>query len=227
MGVLGDTLTEFKSAKPTEKIFIVGGVIAVLGVAWYIHSQNAANASPAQAATGASSSLQGNGATPAGGGIQTVPTASGGSVPILPPGLIPIFDSSGNLLGYQPTSGSNPTTTVTSTAPTPPKATGGPLIASGQYKGPSFSNLKPNTYYNYGGTNYLLSTGGGGRLYGQANGQGNKQLLYGPPSSYPKQGGGPYGTRVLSHRSTRIAPTAITRKQSGTAARVYAMRNRQ
>jgi hypothetical protein len=221
MGVLGDTLEEFRQAKTPEKVFIVGGIVAVIGVAWYIHSQNSAN-NPAQAATGASSSLQGGGATPS-GGIQTVPTANGGQVPILPPGLTPIFDSTGQLLGYQPTP-SNPVTTVTSTAPTPPKSGGGPLIPFGKYTGPSYSNLKPGTTYQYAGKTYTLSTGGGGRLYG--SNAGNKTLLYGPQSSYPKQGGGPYGTRVLSVRGRRIAPTAITHKQSTTAARVYASRIR-
>jgi hypothetical protein len=47
--------------------------------------------------------------------MQTVPTASGGSVPILPPGLNPVYNpTTGDILGFQ----AQPTqpTTVTSTA---------------------------------------------------------------------------------------------------------------
>ncbi|MDE2589755.1 MAG: hypothetical protein KGL95_08840, partial [Patescibacteria group bacterium] len=63
-----------------------------------------------------------------------------------------------------------------------------PLIPSGQYKGPNFSNLQPGTYYNYNGTRYLLTTSvkgapGSGVLYG-INPQGQTVALYGPPSAY-------------------------------------------
>ncbi len=58
-----------------------------------------------------------------------------------------------------------------------------PLIPYGQYKGPSYSNLAPNTYYTYNNVKYLLAAGGGGRLWGKT---GNSQvLLYAPRSYYP------------------------------------------
>jgi len=75
-----------------------------------------------------------------------------------------------------------PTPTPTPT-PEPTQHAGNPLIPSGQYNGPSYSNLKPNTYYTYQGTKYKLQTGSQGRLWG-INPQGKQVLLYGPPSDY-------------------------------------------
>jgi len=68
-------------------------------------------------------------------------------------------------LGPQPTSNTNP------------------LIPFGKYTGPSYSNLKNNTYFTYNNVNYLLSTGSQGRLYG-TNPQGQRVLLYAPKSYY-------------------------------------------
>ena len=105
MAEFGDVVNEFKQAKPAEKTMIVLGIGAVIIIALYLHNKSTSAGGTPVGGTAAPSNA---------GGIQTVPTASGGSVPILPPGLTPIFDSMGNLLGYQP----QPTqsTTVTTTA---------------------------------------------------------------------------------------------------------------
>lgn len=67
----------------------------------------------------------------------------------------------------------------------------GPIIPSGQYQGPSFSNLKPGTKYTYNGVTYTLTTSvanepGSGMLYG-IDPQGRTVALYGPPSAYRPQ----------------------------------------
>jgi hypothetical protein len=61
-----------------------------------------------------------------------------------------------------------------------------PLIPYGQYKGPSYSNLAPNTHYTYNGVNYRLQTGAGGRLWGITP-WGAQYLLYGPSGYYGSQ----------------------------------------
>src|SRR6266481_3731122 len=58
-----------------------------------------------------------------------------------------------------------------------------PLIPSGTYSGPNFSNLKSGTKYTYQGVQYTLGAGAGGRLWGTTS-QGNQVLLYGPSSAY-------------------------------------------
>lgn len=80
-------------------------------------------------------------------------------------------------MGAQPPANNPPT-------PNPTPNPVGPLIPSGTYRGPSYSNLPPGTTYMYNNVLYKLFTGGGGRLYG-TNPQGQSILLYGPPSSYP------------------------------------------
>src|SRR5260221_1417995 len=64
------------------------------------------------------------------------------------------------------------------------------LIPSGRYSGPSYSNLKAGTYYQWAGVKYLLSTGPKGKLYGR-DPAGRMWLLYEPTSFYP--GGTNYG----------------------------------
>jgi hypothetical protein len=106
MAEFGDVVGEFKAAKPPEKALIIGGVIAVVLIALYLKNKSSG-------VSGGTPAVAGSG-SPAAGGIQTVPGQGGGSVPILPPGLNPIFGPGGDLLGYQPA----PTqpTTVTTTA---------------------------------------------------------------------------------------------------------------
>lgn len=208
MGFMEDTLDEFKKGSKTEKVVIVGAVLGVAAIALYIHNKSASNAaSPATSTTG-----------------QTTSTAQG--LQTFPYGSSPVLDSSGNpvaVIGPPPQAPTQPTGTPVPPTGTPtshPSSSGGPLIPYGQYKGPSFSNLKKGTTYNYNGTNYLLNTGPGGKLYGTAGGK--QTLLYGPPSLYPpKQGGGPYGTKVLGSHGRRVAPT---KEGHSYTAKVYARR---
>lgn len=218
MGVLGDTLDEFKKASPQEKVFIGVGVVAAVAVLLYVRSQNSSSSTPAQGATGAS--LTGGASGGGGGGIQTVPGPNSSSVPILPPGLNPIFDSQGNLLGYQPiTQGTLPTSTPTSTPTSNPVAFNprAPQLPFGTNV-PS----KTGSLFTYNGTTYTTVAGPGGIIYGAVGrmsasqaqntpiGTG-KYVLVAPKSAYNttsiKQGGGPYGTKVLSVHGSRIAPT--------------------
>lgn len=170
---VGDSVEEFKKLPLWGKI---GVGIVVLGlVAFGIYKYRQAQAASAQSAAS-------SGSAP-GGGTQS-PFPMVGNLPVLPAGTNPIYDPNGNLIGYQNTPSGGPPSGPPVGPPIQPPAAG-PLIPFGQYNGPSYSNLKPNTYFSWQGVNYLLSTGGGGRLYGQANGQGNKILLYEPQSQYP------------------------------------------
>ena len=214
MGVLGDTLDEFKKASPQEKIFIVGGAIAAIAIALYIRNQSQAG-TPTTASSGApSTSLQS-------GGIQTVPGPNSSQVPILPSGLNPIFDNQGNLLGYQPitqgtiapgpSGGVNPPTTPPAFNPRAPQLPFGTKIPN-----------QMGSNYTYNGTTYTIVPGPNGLIYGAVGkmsaqqaqqtplGSG-KYVLTAPISTYNqygvKAGGGPYGTRVLSVHGSRIAPT--------------------
>lgn len=234
MGVLGDTLDEFKKASPQEKIFIGGGVIAAIAILLYVRSQNASS-SPAQGATGAS--LTGGSGGGGGGGIQTVPGPNSSSVPILPPGLNPIFDSSGNLLGYQPiTQGQIPPTTT-------PPPTSNPIAFNPRAPQLPFGTKVPSqmgSLFTYNGTTYTVVPGPNGIIYGAVGKMTSQQaqstpigtgkyVLVAPQSAYntttTKQGGGPYGTRVLSVHGARIAPTR-ERMQSTTTAKLYGSTNR-
>lgn len=224
MGVLEDTIDEFKRAKPPEKVVIIGGSVAVLGIALYLHNRSQAQ-QPATGATPATASApQGSQQS----GWATVPQ---GSTPILPNGYQPIYDPNGNLVGYGPTppGGGSPSPAPSPQPggppigpPIPPPGPSGPLIPLGQYNGPNYSNLKPGTQYNYQGTSYFLQPGSNGLLWGTPVKGGSQVLLYGPPSAYqPKQGGGPFGTRVLGQRGKRIAPTV---EGQSYVARIYARR---
>lgn len=216
MGVLEDTIGEFKKASPQEKVFIVGGVVAAVAILLYVRSQSqSGGASPASVGGSGSAASQGGG-----GGIQTVPGPNSSSVPILPPGLNPIFDNQGNLLGYQPiTQNPNPlapppTSTNNAFNPRAPALPFGTNVPS-----------KLGDVFNFQGTNYTIVPGPNGIIYGAVGkmtpqqaqntplGTG-KYVLTAPISVYQqyklptvKQGGGPYGTRVLSVHGTRIAPT--------------------
>src|SRR5258708_24699403 len=77
MAESGDIFNEFKQAKPPEKIFLIGGGIAVIAILLYLHSQSGGGAKSQATDT------SGGGATGA-GGIQTVPTGQQGQVPLLP-----------------------------------------------------------------------------------------------------------------------------------------------
>lgn len=114
MAEFGDVAKEFHAAKPQTKVLLVVGGLAVVGVIWYLHTQSSGATTPVQMPG------QGySGGSGGAGGIQTVPTgAEGGGVPLLPGGYIPLFDPSGQLIGYQPTQ----TTTTPAPTPTPTPA---------------------------------------------------------------------------------------------------------
>ena len=230
MGVLGDTLDEFKQAKTPEKVFIVGGGVAVVAIMLYVHSKSSA-ATPTQGATGAG--LTGGGT---GGGIQTVPTGGGGQVPILPPGLQPLYDALGNLIGYQPI-----------TSPGTPNSGSG--TGTGTVQTNSFNPYSPQLPYGtkvptqsgslfaYNGTTYTIVQGPG-RTWGAVGkmslnqaqntpiGAGKYLLSTSNQSAYTNvpQGGGPYGTAVLGKGMSRIAPTREGQKQYTHATKIMAYR---
>jgi len=180
---LGDGVEEFKKLPLWGKIAVIVLVVAGIGFAVYKYQQNAAANAGTSANSAAGSAL---GSSAAGGSQSPFPMVNG--LPVLPTGTNPLYDPNGNLIGYQPTP-TTPTPNPTPTpAPTPtptPTPTSGPLIPYGMYNGPSFSNLKPGTNFSWGGTNYLLNAGGGGRLWGTPAGGGSQVLLYGPQSAYP------------------------------------------
>lgn len=238
MGIFADTYDEIKKASPTEKVFIIGGAAAVVAIALYIHNQSG-GAAPVQGATGAS--LQGGSSGGGGGGIQTVPGPNSSNVPILPPGLQPIFDNMGNLLGYQPTSPA-PTGGGTTTPPSNPFVFNprAPQLPQGT-KVPS----QLGSLFAYNGTTYTIVPGPNGVIYGAVGkmsaqqaqntpiGSG-KYVLTAPAGQYHAtnvgSGGGPYGTRVLSVEGARLAPTVEQggrrRRQTTQVAAKYGLRNR-
>jgi hypothetical protein len=58
------------------------------------------------------------------------------------------------------------------------------LIPFGGYNGPSYSNLKPGTHFNWLGIDYILGVGTQGKLFGYTP-TGQQVLLYEPASFYP------------------------------------------
>jgi hypothetical protein len=236
MGVLSDTFDEFKKASPQEKIFIVGGGLAAIAIALYIHSQNTSAATnPNQAATGAS--LTG-GTSGGGGGIQTVPGPNSSQVPILPSGLVPLYDGLGNLIGYQP---------APTPAPAPAPAPGPkPNYKPGISLGPTgVYHYQPSTSMTFGQIASMFGLAGWNSIYAIPQNQKTfgalsaKQLqtykiqagsdvVLPQNAQIIKQGGGPYGTRVLGTHQSRIAPTQErkTNVQPSEVTRIYALRNR-
>src|SRR5256885_2027942 len=87
MAETGDLISEFKQAKPAEKVVIVVGVFAVAGVTLYLWKKGQAQAqsTPAQGSTS--------------GQVAGYPTAGG--LPVLPAGVNPVFDPNGNPIAFQ------------------------------------------------------------------------------------------------------------------------------
>jgi hypothetical protein len=180
---VGDTIEEFRKLPTWGKV--LAGLLFI-GVAYLGYSQYVKGKSLQPGVAGSTTDTTGTGA---GGGTNI------GGVPVIPSGYQSVYNpTTGVLEGYQPgqppiTGGQNqpPTSNPPLQGGNPPvggQAFTNPLIPSGQYKGPSFSNLKPGTQYTYNGTTYTLNTGGGGRLYGTPVGSNQQVLLYGPPSQY-------------------------------------------
>jgi hypothetical protein len=214
---VGDSVEEFKKLPTWGKLLALGAV----GLAAYLGYRSYQNSKGAQAAVSS--------ASPASTAGQS-PFSSVNGLPVLPSSVNPVYDPNGNLVGYQnaPTPAPTPTTPaptpapVPSVAPTPSNPTpgtspgSGPLIPFGQYQGPSYSNLKPGTHYTYNGTDYLLSAGAQGRLWGQ-NPQGKQVLLYAPQSQYPGgKGGGPLSVVDLMHNPLIYWASAKPHKPAST-----------
>src|SRR5260221_8441703 len=115
-------MDEFKNAKPPEKVVIVVGVLAVVGVAFYLYKRGTAASTSTPSASAGS---------PAGGQMAGYPMA--GSNPVVPNGTNPLFDPSGNLIGWQnpPPPGPTPSPKPTPT-PLPPVPTNPPTTGPGQ-----------------------------------------------------------------------------------------------
>ncbi len=135
-----------------------------------------------------------------GSGVLTVPGGPGGSVPILPPGYTPIYDSQGNLIGWEPPGTAPPTQQPPASPPIwqgnpiwsnvpGSTATGNPLIPQGKL--PS-GNYVLGSQLVWGGQTYTTVPGAGGRLWGvpgtmsgkAADMTAAKILLYAPASYY-------------------------------------------
>lgn len=234
---LGDSVEEFKKLPTWGKIALGVGLAVVIFLFIRARQQASANAavagaSTAGAGTGTMSDMSAG--TSSSGSNSPFPMVNG--LPVLPTGTNPIYDPNGNLIGYQnqptPTPTNNPPTQGGGNPPTNPipQGTNGPLIPFGSYNGPSYSNLKWGTTYNYNGTTYQLGTGSNGNLWGvpvyggtiysqsQFNAipiaPGQKQLLYGPQSAYgqkPATGSGPgpgTATGNAPYQSSYTAPAA-------------------
>lgn len=85
---------EFKEAGTSTKWLIVIGGIAVVAIILYVHG-----GLPAIGGSSTSSGTSGDGSSS--GGWQTVPAPNTGVVPILPSNVNPLYDPSGNLVGYK------------------------------------------------------------------------------------------------------------------------------
>lgn len=123
-----DLYKTFSEAKPWEKVLIVAITLVVLGFAVYVlirsrqaaAQQNSTTLNPASMTPGNPSDFFNGAPLTSSTGISTVPGPGGSSVPILPAGLQPLFDSSGNLIGYQP---NQPNSPAPAPAPSTPPAT--------------------------------------------------------------------------------------------------------
>ncbi len=199
MAESGDLIKEFKEAKPPEKAVIIGGILAIVGIAWYLHAKSQSNQNTSN-----------TGAAPT---SQTAGYPMAGNSPVVPSGTNPLFDPSGNLIGWQnPPPGGTPMP-----PPGPPTPTGQPanwftnllgtvgygthinvggIDANGQrfWTGPnSFFYAPPGSQINYGAQGRVWITPKGG----------TQQLLTGPGNPGFAQPG-PSPTKQL----TQVATTA-------------------
>lgn len=83
MGMFSDVYDEFKSGSPREKLLIVGGVVVVGGVAFYMYKKNAASGVTPSAASGLNGLPSGfqQGAP---GGAPGAPVPTQGTTPVPP-----------------------------------------------------------------------------------------------------------------------------------------------
>ena len=127
MGFFEDIADEFKKAKPPEKALIAGAGIAVVGIAWYLHTKNSSSASPVQSS----------------GSTTGSPLPQQG-LQIFPYGSTPILGSNGQPVAViaPPTTNQNPTNNPVNNpivAQPPAMVSGGPISQTGQ-------NIPINSY---------------------------------------------------------------------------------
>ncbi len=184
---IGGFLTKTTGSLPNWAWGLV--IVAGAGVGYYFVKKNNATSTNASTAVATPVTDTGPGVNNApvdtSNPVLTVPGGTSGTVPILPPGYTPIYDSQGNLIGWEPPGTSPPTQTP------PPAPTNGqnPLIPYGQLPA---GNWVSGSHLNWQGQTYTVEAGAGGRLWGvpgnltldQARLIKNGVLLYAPPSYY-------------------------------------------
>jgi hypothetical protein len=235
MGALEDTFNEFKHAKPPEKALIIAAIVGIVGIALYWRIRTMSS-STSQGTVGTAVST-----TPA--AASPYPTIPSGQVPVLPSGTSPVYGPSGDLTAYQQGS-------PTATAPAPtPSAPLTPTLFAAQTRGLQQGQTNgllpvpiwtdPNADWNSVATsiplNQQIQVGPSvtGNYFGKAatyypvtyKGQsgyiGSWDLAATPTHPALPQGGGPFGTAVLSGRRSRIAPS---REGHSYVAKQYARR---
>lgn len=150
MGVFSEVTDEFKKAGNKERVLIVLGVAGVAGVAYYLYTHQVSGAA------------QGTQAGPPASQQAGYPTVGPNGTPVIPGGVTPIYDPSGNLVAFQ-----------------------NPLVNNGPVPGPGGT---PNNWY----TSLLGTVGYGAQIkpggidnLGQRFwiGPGNNNLFYAPVGS--------------------------------------------
>ncbi len=129
----GDIAEEWHKL-PTWGKFAVGGLfVAVAGIGYYEYSKNkSSGVTPLGSNAGSPADLSGAGANQ----YPTAPGGNTGNVPVLPGGICPIFDSSGNLVAFGPCTDATGGTNNGGTPPggtKPPQPTG--TCPPGMHKG--------------------------------------------------------------------------------------------
>lgn len=224
MGVMGDTIDEFKKAKTPEKVVIVGASVAALGIALYLHYKSQ-QTGPVQSAVGSQSPSQ-----PQGLQYNT------GNYPYLPANTQPLLDSNGNVIGFEP---GNPTPGRLPPQPSPGSSTPQPgsfflgptgvkhYVATGNQ---SLSQIADMSQFAPGSTwNSIYAIPANQQLFGQMNyitarnyvPKAGTIITVPGNTQIPSQGGGAFGTAVLGQRRARVAPT---HEGKSYVARVYSRR---
>jgi len=172
MAETGDLIKEFKEAKPPEKTVIIVGIIAVIGIAWYLYAKNkAGSTSPYETGTPASPGSQQAG----------YPAVGSAGTPVLPAGVNPLYDPNGNLIAFQ-----NPGSNAG-----PPLSNGTQPTTIAQNPGPPLMGQPPNWYtallgkIPYG----AKITPGGIAPPGQRFWYGTNSFFYAPVGTSFQQGG--------------------------------------
>lgn len=197
---VGDSVEEFKKLPVWGKV-LAGGVFVVVGYFGYqAYQTNKSSTAQTVAGTTSLTGTTGAAVDPNAQAASTSPFSSVNGVPLLPSNVNPVEDAAGNLLGYQVGSTTNTSATSPVTA-SPPATTsqpgGGNAPAPVPVASPSSSNplvpfgtkipAQAGAKYSYGGTNYTIVPGGGGRIWGKTSS--GQQVLLMAPQSYYKGGG--------------------------------------